>query len=158
MNAVPQLAAVGLPQVAQIGLVVRDIDRYMELYGPMFGPWQRFDGSVPGATYRGRVADAELEVAIGYSGSVEVELIQWKSGESPHREFIEQGREGMHHVQFRVDDADAWITRVAPLGYRPIWYKVWCADTKFVYLEREGDPLIIEFLEMPPGGPGTGGK
>jgi hypothetical protein len=26
----------------------------------------------------------------------------------------------------------------------------------FAYLERDGDPTIVEFLEMPPGGPGTG--
>ena len=47
------------------------------------------------------------------------------------------------------------IARLEPLGYRPIWYKQWCADTTFAYLERRGDPLIIEFLEMPPDGPGT---
>jgi hypothetical protein len=44
---------------------------------------------------------------------------------------------------------------VAPLGYKPIWYKQFTADTTFVYLEREGDPLLIEFLQMPIGGPGT---
>ena len=83
-----------------------------------------------------------------------IELIQWKSGESPHREFIDRGREGMHHVQFRVDDCDGWIERVRPLGYELIWYKNWSADTRFGYLERPGDPTLIEFLEMPPGGPG----
>ena len=61
----------------------------------------------------------------------------------------------MHHLQYRVEDADGWIRRIAPLGYAPIWYKRWCADTTFAYLERPGDPLIVEFLEMPPGGPGT---
>jgi hypothetical protein len=60
----------------------------------------------------------------------------------------------MHHVQFRVDDCDGWIEKVKPLGYTPIWYKRWSADTRFAYLERPGDPTLIEFLEMPPGGPG----
>jgi hypothetical protein len=110
---------------------------------------------VPAATYRGRTADAQLDIAIGHSGPLEIELIQWLGGESPHREFIERGREGMHHVQYRVEDADAWIARLQPLGYQPIWYKRWCADTTFAYLERPGDPLIVEFLQMPPGGPGT---
>jgi hypothetical protein len=41
------------------------------------------------------------------------------------------------------------------VGYQPAWYKKWCADTTFVYMERPGDPLWIEFLQMPPGGPGT---
>jgi methylmalonyl-CoA/ethylmalonyl-CoA epimerase len=110
---------------------------------------------VPAATYRGRSADVKLDIAIGHSGALEIELIQWIAGDSPHREFIERGREGMHHVQYRVEDADGWIAKLAPLGYQPIWYKQWCADTTFAYLERGGDPLIVEFLEMPPGGPGT---
>ncbi len=76
------------------------------------------------------------------------------AGYSPHREFIERGREGMHHVQYRVDACRRLDQPPAPLGYRPIWYKRWCADTTFAYLERSGDPLIVEFLEMPPGGSG----
>ena len=51
--------------------------------------------------------------------------------------------------------ADAWIARLEEVGFRTIWYKRWCADTVFAYLERDGDPTIVEFLEMPPGGPGT---
>jgi catechol 2,3-dioxygenase-like lactoylglutathione lyase family enzyme len=149
----PNIQKIGLPQLAQIGFVVRDLRRSMAMYEVMYGPWHVIDGSVRAAEYRGRTADVGLEVAFGHSGDIEIELIQWTSGESPHREFIERGREGMHHVQFRVDDADAWIAKVKPLGYHPIWYKKWSVDTKFAYLEREGDPLIIEFLEMPPGGP-----
>jgi hypothetical protein len=155
MSSTPTLATLGLPPLVQIGFVVRDLEAAMAQYERLYAPWSRFDGSVPGATYRGRTADVKLDIAIGHSGTLEIELIQWCSGESPHREFIERGREGMHHVQYRVEDADAWIGRLAALGYQPIWYKRWCADTTFAYLERPGDPLIVEFLEMPPGGPGT---
>jgi hypothetical protein len=155
MNNAPSLSSLGLPPVAQIGFVVRDIEASIAKYDRLYGPWSRLDGSVPQATYRGRTADAQLKVAIGHSGPLEIELIQWMGGDSPHREFIEAGREGMHHLQYRVEDADGWIARIAPLGYAPIWYKRWCADTTFAYLERPGDPLIVEFLEMPPGGPGT---
>src|SRR5580704_2427300 len=155
MSTAAPLAALDLPPLAQIGFVVRDIQESMDKYDRLYGPWLQLDGSVQGATYRGRTADVQLKVVIGHSGPLEIELIQWLSGDSPHREFIELGREGMHHVQYRVEEADAWITRLEPLGYQPIWYKRWCADTTFAYLERPGDPLIVEILEMPPGGPGT---
>lgn len=155
MNIAPSLGSLGLPPLAQLGFVVRDITESMAKYDSLYGPWEHLDGSVPAATYRGRIADATLKVAIGHSGPLEIELIEWVAGDSPHREFIERGREGMHHVQYRVEDAEGWIRRIAPLGYAPIWYKRWCADTTFAYLERPGDPLIVEFLEMPPGGPGT---
>lgn len=156
MNAPADLATIGLPPADQVGFVVRDLDRAMALYGPLFGPWSTMDGSVSGARYRGREADVQLQIAFGKSGPLEIELIQWVSGDSPHREFIEAGREGMHHLRFRVEDADGWIEKLKGLGYSPAWYKKWCADTTFAYLERPGDSVWIELLEMPPGGPGTG--
>ena len=156
--AASELAALGLPPIDQIGFVVRSIAEAKERYGPLFGPFSDLDGSVRAAEYRGRVADAKLALAFGRTGDLEIEFIEWQGGESPHRESIEAGREGMHHLRYRVDDADAWIERVAAIGYRPIWYKQYSADTVFAYLEREGDPLLIELLQMPPGGPGTGAK
>lgn len=150
------LKQLGLPPISQLGHVVRNLEASMALYEPLYGPFSTMDGTVQGATYRGRVADVKLAMAFGRSGDLEIELIQWQSGESPHREFIERGREGIHHVQFRVEDCDGWIARAQPLGYEVIWYKRFSADTTFAYLERPGDPTLIEFLQMPQGGPGTG--
>jgi catechol 2,3-dioxygenase-like lactoylglutathione lyase family enzyme len=149
-----QPGLLGLPPCDQVGFVVRDLERAMAMYAPLFGPFQTMDGSVQQATYRGRLADAGLRIAFGRSGELEIELIEWTGGESPHREFIESGREGMHHIRFRVADTDYWVERLRPLGYEPVWYKRWSSDTVFAYLEREGDPTLIEFLQMPPGGPG----
>lgn len=151
------LKQLGLPPIVQLGHVVRDLEASMALYEPLYGPFTTMDGSVQGATYRGRIADVKLAIAFGHSGDLEIELIQWQSGDSPHREFIERGREGIHHVQFRVEDCDGWVAKVKPLGFEVIWYKRFSADTTFAYLERAGDPTLIEFLQMPPGGPGTGG-
>lgn len=145
----------GLPPCDQVGFVVRDLERAMAMYAPLFGPFTTMDGSVQQATYRGRLADAGLQIAFGRSGDLEIELIEWTGGESPHREFIEAGREGMHHIRFRVEDTDHWVERLRPLGYEPVWYKRWSSDTVFAYLEREGDPTLIEFLQMPAGGPGA---
>lgn len=144
-----ELARLGLPQIDQIGFVVRDLQDAMKRYEPLFGPFTTLDGSVQAAEYRGRQADVQLQIAFGRSGAVEMEFIEWQSGHSPHREFIEQGREGMHHIRYRVDDADAWIEKLAGVGYRPIWYKNFSPQITFAYLEREGDPLLLELLQMP---------
>ncbi len=148
-NDDPSLATLGLPPIDQVGFVVKSLADAEQRYGALFGPWTRMNGSVQGATYRGRVCDAELELLFGHSGELEIEFIEWRGGESPHREFIEAGREGMHHLRYRVDDTDGWIEKVAEIGYHPIWYKQFSRDIVFSYLEREGDPLLIEFLQMP---------
>jgi methylmalonyl-CoA/ethylmalonyl-CoA epimerase len=145
------LDRLGLPPIDQIGFVVRDLDAAVARYEPLFGPFTFMDGSVPAVAYRGRVDDCQLRLAFGRSGAVEIELIQWVSGHSPHREFIESGREGMHHLRFRVDDVDAWTERVREAGYSPVWYKRFQPDLVFAYLERADDPLLIELIQLPPG-------
>ena len=93
MTKPAQLPTLGLPPIAQIGHVVRDLHATVARYEPLYGPFWFMDGSVTGANYRGRIADVVLDIAFGRSGDLEIELIQWKSGESPHREFIERGLE-----------------------------------------------------------------
>lgn len=139
----------GLPPIDQIGFVVRSLDEARARYGALFGPWSEMDGSVQAASYRGREADVKLALLFGHSGELEIEFIEWQGGDSPHREFIEQGREGMHHLRYRVDDADAWIERLAGEGFQPIWYKQYSPEITFAYLERAGDPLLVELLQMP---------
>ncbi len=143
------LAGLGLPPIDQVGFVVRSLDDAERRYGAFFGPFTRMDGSMQGVTYRGRQADVKLELSFGHSGDLEIEFIEWQGGESPHREFLEAGHEGMHHLRFRVEDTDGWIERIAPTGYRPVWYKKLSPEIVFGYLERPGDPLLLELLQMP---------
>jgi len=141
--------SLGLPPIDQVGFVVKSLEDAEARYGAMFGPFTRIDGSVQAADFRGRECDVKLDIMFGRSGDLEIEFIEWQGGESPHSEFIESGREGMHHLRYRVDDTDGWIEKLATVGYRPIWYKKLTPDIVFAYLEREGDPLLIEFLQMP---------
>lgn len=144
-----EMETLGLPPIDQVGFVVQSVDDAERRYGALFGPFRRMDGSVAAATYRGRVCDVELQILFGRSGDVEIEFIEWRSGESPHREFLEAGREGLHHLRYRVEDTDGWIERLASVGYEPIWYKKLTPEIVFAYLERKDDPLLLELLQMP---------
>jgi methylmalonyl-CoA/ethylmalonyl-CoA epimerase len=117
IDAPASLEGLGLPPIDQVGFVVRSIEETKDRYAALFGPFTEMDGSVEAATYRGREADADLAILFGHSGELEIEFIEWRGGESPHREFIEAGREGMHHLRYRVEDADGWIEKLKPLGY-----------------------------------------
>ncbi len=143
------LEGLGLPPIDQIGFVVRSLDETRERYEALFGPFTGIDGSVQDATYRGKTADVKLDILFGRSGDLEIEFIAWQDGESPHREFLEKGREGMHHLRYRVQDVDGWIEKLKPLGYEVIWYKQYSPEITFSYLEREGDSLLLELLQMP---------
>ena len=137
-----------LPPIEQIGFVVPDIKQAMVDYEALFGPWTTMDVEMEGAQYRGELHDASLSLAFGKSGDLEIELIEITGGNSPHREFIDSGRSGMHHIRYRTPDIDNKIALAKGLGYELIWYQRLSEDTAFGYLERAGDPLIVEFLQM----------
>jgi methylmalonyl-CoA/ethylmalonyl-CoA epimerase len=137
-----------LPAPDQIGYVVRDLDLAIAVHEPVFGPFTTMDVTLEGTIYRGRTADCSLRIAYGHAGSIEIELIQPAEGESPHADFLAAGREGLHHVRFRIDDFHAHLAAASRLGYRAIWqHSMDVAD--FAYLEHERQKgMLIELLRM----------
>jgi hypothetical protein len=136
-----------LPQLDQVGFVVRDLEASMAVYAPMFGPFSVMDPGAMSYNYRGAQEECEMRLAFGKSGDVEIELIQWLRGGCPHKEFIDAGREGMHHLRFRIDDLDSKVAQAEAIGYCTIWGTRYGEGLAVAYMEREGDPLLIELFE-----------
>lgn len=147
-------AQLGLPAADQIGFVVKDLDTAIALYDPLFGPFKKVDFGEQAASYRGGPrSDYRLKFAFGRLGDLEIELIEWVSGDTPHRDFLEQGRDGMHHLRFRVDDIQYWQDKLASAGFETVWFDRLSPETAYAYLERAGDPLVLELLEFRIGNP-----
>lgn len=153
MDAPRRLAGVSLPPIDQVGYVVRSLDDAIARYEPLFGPFTRMDSPLTGVLFRGVPCDVSLRMAFGSVGNVEIEFIEVVSGASPHQEFLDAGREGIHHIRYRVPDCDATIAALADVGFAPIWYHD-MGFAKFAYLEHASrDGVLIELLEME-GAPG----
>ena len=136
-----------LAPLNQVGFVYKDLNAAIALYEPLFGPFEIQNYGEMEWIYRGKPDTSELHIAFGKSGDVEIELIQWVSGGTPHKEFIDAGREGMHHLRFPVDNMVDKVREAAKMGYQPIWEKEFAEGLAATYLEREGDPLFIELFE-----------
>ena len=139
--------ALDLPPADQVGFVVRDMEHSLAAYEPLFGPFSTMDPGPMTYDYRGQEEECDMKLAFGKSGELEIELIQWLRGGCPHKEFIEAGREGMHHLRFRVENMESKVAEAEPLGYRAIWRKRYGEGLAVAYLERDGDPLLLEFFE-----------
>ncbi len=153
-DASPSAAELGLPPIDQVAWIVRDLDRALETFEPIFGAFTRMESALEGCDYRGRKADVSMRIAFGRSGPLEIELIEPVSGESPHFELLERYGEGVHHVRFRVDDLDPPREKLEALGFEVIWAHAMPAiATRWAYLEAppERGGALIELLEMPPG-------
>ena len=153
MNPGATAPLAGLPPADQICLVVRDLDAALALYEPLFGPFTVLDNGPFESVYRGEREMVDLPCAFGRSGGLEVEIVAPRSGRSPHRDFLDAGREGVQHIRFVIDDLEAWIGKAAAIGYRPVWSGSYPASPAapplgWCYLERDGDPLMIEFVQF----------
>ena len=141
--------ALNLASIDQIGFVVKDLSKAIQAYEPLFGPFKTMDPGEMVFDYRGVPTASEIRLAFGRSGDVEIELIEWISGGTPHKEFLDAGHEGMQHVRFIVEDIDESIKQAKQLDYHAIWYKCFSPGLAAAYLERVGDPLVIEFFQRP---------
>jgi len=140
-------AKLNLPPCDQVGFVVRDMGASLALYEPLFGPFTTMDPGPMSYHYRGREEECDMKLAFGKSGELEIELIQWVTGGSPHKEFIDAGREGMHHIRFSIESLEETVTAAQALGYEAIWEKRYGEGLAVAYLERVGDPLLLELFE-----------
>lgn len=134
----------GLPPIDQVSYVVRDMDRALERFEPIFGKFNVMEFALEGTNYRGRKADVTLKLGFGRSGDLEIELIQVLSGESPHKEFLDEHGEGAHHVRFVVPDLAKVLEGTKRHGFEPIWSHE-AGGFRFAYVERDG--VVLELLE-----------
>lgn len=137
----------GLPDLNQVGFVVRNLEQALALYEPLFGPFSTMEPGPMTYAYRGAQEECTMRLAFGMSGAVEIELIEWISGGCPHKEFLDAGREGMHHLRFIVEDLESQVAAAQAVGYEAIWGKRFGEGLAVAYLERQGDPLVIELFE-----------
>ena len=119
MENTPQ--QLGLPPMDQVGFVYRDLEAAIASYDSLFGPFQVHEYGSFEYDYRGSREACELRIAFGRSGDIEIELIQWVSGGCPHKEFLDQGREGMHHLRFQVENLEKMVAKASQAGYQPVW-------------------------------------
>jgi methylmalonyl-CoA/ethylmalonyl-CoA epimerase len=136
-----------LAPLNQVGFVYEDLNAAIALYEPLFGPFEIQNYGEMEWIYRGKPETSELYIAFGKSGDVEIELIQWVSGATPHKEFIDAGHEGMQHLRFPVDCMADTLREAEKFGYKAIWQKEFAKGLEAAYLEREGDPLLVELFE-----------
>jgi hypothetical protein len=107
--------------VAQIGYVVKDLQKTIEAYWHKYGigPWHIYDCTYPEHqnTYvRGEPKPYSMRIAFAHLGDTELELIQPLAGDSIYQEFLDSGREGIHHIGMKGVDGPSALARLKTLG------------------------------------------
>jgi len=144
-------------RLVHIGMVVRDMDKAVERFKALgIGPFKpRILPADARETYRGKPFAPAQRVAIQTAqiGDMELELIQPISGESPHREFLDQKGEGVQHLGFFVDDLKEDVERLTAAGSSVMLTSQFKGGGGVAYLDLDAAGLIVELVQ-----PGTGPK
>ena len=142
-----------LPELSQIGYVVPDITETMAYYRDTFGigPWMlRLEKPNP-CIENGKEVHPSIKIALAYTGSIQIELIQIVEGESFHLKHLEDSKGGIHHLGFKVQDLKKRLDACQKAGIgilqlntiKGTGYTVECA-----YLDTvEQADIIIEFIQ-----------
>lgn len=104
LNNLPPLSMPShLGKRIQLGHVVRDLNAALHYWTQFMGvgPFVMLDSSVGNRQFfhRGQRSKVDFAIAISYLGDVMIELIApLNSAPSPYEEFLNDGKEGLHHI------------------------------------------------------------
>jgi len=146
--------------VAQICILVKDLDKTVENYWNVFGigPWHFYTYKKPmvkDMSYYGKSADYEMRIALSYFGDSRIELIQPTSGDSVYSDYIEQHGYGVQHLGLLVDNMQEAIEKAENKGFKIIQDGSGFGldgDGHYAYLDTEEEfGITFELIERPKG-------
>jgi catechol 2,3-dioxygenase-like lactoylglutathione lyase family enzyme len=111
--------------IAQMALVVEDLDRTVENYWRYFGigPWHFYTYCRPlvkDMSYYGVEADYKMRIALSNFGPTRIELIEVIEGDTIYRDYIENHGYGVQHFGLLVENMEDALARAEAEGFRVI--------------------------------------
>ena len=137
--------------VAQVCYATRDIEATARSLAALegVGPFFVAEFSLHDLVYRGkRVEYGPIQVAFGYSGDLQYELIEPLQGDGGFfEELLDGRREAFHHTyQSTCEDYDAVIARYAANGESVAYCGVAGEDVRFAFIDATA--RLGHFIEL----------
>jgi len=137
-------------KLLQIGLVVKDMDQAVERLSALgFGPFN--PKRLPPGTKVWRpdkYSGGKVDVQSTMVEDIELELCHPVSGDSLHRDFLNDKGEGVQHIMFSVDDLEKEIDRLTKLG-GTVLLRASFEDGGLADLDLDACGLIVELKQTP---------
>jgi catechol 2,3-dioxygenase-like lactoylglutathione lyase family enzyme len=115
-------AKVTVPKIRQVAIVVKDLQMVAKNYWDILGigPWDIYEWEAPlvyDRNYHGKPAWARERIAMAQVGALQLELVQPVEGDSIYQDYLLEHGEGLHHINFLVDDLDETVEIFAKQGF-----------------------------------------
>jgi catechol 2,3-dioxygenase-like lactoylglutathione lyase family enzyme len=143
--------------VFQIAFVVPELEPALERYSRMLGveSWRCYTfGSHLHRTaeYRGRPNEFSSGLALS-DGVPQFELVEPREGSSTHRDWLAEGRTGVHHLGVVVDSMERAVETMEQAGFPVVQYGAGFGldgDGSYAYFDTvDALGLLLEAVEPP---------
>lgn len=140
-----------LETIRQLGYVVSDLDAAVEYWVHVLnaGPFFLIKHcALRNQLFRGQPSNVDVDIALGNSGDVQIELIyQHNDIPSVYNESAPGGHAGLHHVGLMPADYQSARTQYTDLGYKPA-FQATVSGAELVYFDtREAIGHYTELWE-----------
>ena len=109
-------------KINQLGFLFKDIKKQAKIWEDLYGV-PKFSFIPPHTIkyfYRGKETDVTVTQGFSRSFNLQLEFVQHIEGESYHQEFLEKGKEGLHHISMFVEDLESYIEHFKKKGIEQI--------------------------------------
>ena len=137
-------------KLMQLGYVYKNIKKQAMIMESLYGiaPSAFSEGKTETIVYRGKESVVHISLSISRYFNTQLELIQWNEGECIYKEFLDQGKEGLHHISIFIQDLDKYIDEIKKMGIEIIQSGI-TGPSHWVYLDTEETfGTIIEVQEI----------
>jgi len=137
-------------KINQLGYVYKDNKKQAKILEEKLGlPKFSFLENKPTKyNYRGKETIVQTSIGFSRSLNVQIELIQLISGECIFKEFLDAGKEGLHHFGIFVDDVDSIVKEYVERGYSVVHEGITAGVQKVAYIDTLNDfGVYIEFQQ-----------
>ncbi len=142
--------------IIQMSYVVKDIQAAMRQWSAnaRVGPWfllDHFTGTNP--IYRGQPSTADVSIAMGFAGHMNIELIQPNDNEpSVYKEWIDQKGYGFHHWGIATRNLQADVSAYQARGHALAFLAGVPSGGSVAYMDTTAEmPGYVEFIELGEG-------
>lgn len=143
-----------LGPIIQNGFVVPDLEAAVAAWVKLgVGPFFAFhDSSYATTRYRGEINTPKFSIALAFWNDVQIELItQSCNTPSVYREFLDEGKEGFHHVLTTTDDMEALLVDLKRDGHEVLADVDIGPNGRVIYFRMAGQQWpLIEVGEFTP--------
>lgn len=151
-NQTVEKNVLGTNVIAQIGILVHDIEKTSQAFADFFGVenpgWSLTDSVEKAETeFWGYPTEARAKLAFFDMGSLQLELIEPDQHPSTWRQYLDQHGEGPHHIAFFIKGMKDKITLMEKKGM-PLMQKGEYTGGRYAYMDTFKDlKIILELLE-----------